>query len=114
MRLDAIQNAMFADKDDVPKGNPSDAASGSRETAQPVPNEADQKAEGSPIIIRHKRRRRHRRTRRKQEVKAKLIWEICLGGVLLAVLVLLLFALSQSTTHVTQPPPAPVPQELGN
>lgn len=104
---------MSADKDDTPKGNPSEAPLASSEAAQPVPNEAAQTDEGSHKIIRHKRRRRHRRTRRKQEIKAKLVWEIILGGVLLAVLVLLLFALSQSTGHVNQPPPAQVPPQLG-
>jgi len=114
MPFDAIETPMFADKDDTPKGNPSEVPAGSPEAAQPVQNQLGQQPEGPTKIIRSKRRRRHRRTRRKHEIKAKLVWEIILGGVLLVVLVLLLFALSQSTGHINQPPPAQIPPQLGS
>jgi hypothetical protein len=113
-----IQTEMFADRNGIPKGTPPDAAKDrppeerSDENAENerVPEEMSQQAASpmQPGEIRYKRRKRHRR-RKRTKIEKRLIWDLCLGGAVIAIIVLLLIVLSKSAEHL--PPPPNLPQQ---
>ncbi|HEX3716331.1 MAG TPA: hypothetical protein VH595_00040 [Verrucomicrobiae bacterium] len=100
---------MFADRNGTPKGPPANAANAEGER---ISEEISQQAASptQPGEIRYKRRKRHRR-RKRTKIEKRLIWDICLGGAVLAVIVLLLIALSKGVDRLPAPP-VPTPPEI--
>ncbi|HEX4120007.1 MAG TPA: hypothetical protein VH619_05205 [Verrucomicrobiae bacterium] len=92
---------MLADSNGIPQGPSPDANQDSAQTTQRTDIHAVSQEQSGEV--RFKRRKRHRR-RHRTKTEKRLYWDIFLGGAVLTIIVLLLFAISKSG-----PAPLPLP-----